>query len=70
MENTINGLADINGNYDHIDLGRLLAYAVEWGFPPRVLALSLPTKLGPKGVGAGRLDVEGALLTKEVGVDW
>ena len=43
-----NGLVDITCFYDHIDLGKLLTYAVEWGFPPQVLALSLTTVLGPR----------------------
>ena len=44
----INGTVDIKGFYDHIDLGRLVEYAVEWGFPPQVLVMSLCTDLGPR----------------------
>jgi hypothetical protein len=44
----VNGLVGIKGFYDHIDLGKLLTYAVTWGFPPQVLALSLTTDLGPR----------------------
>ena len=44
----VKGLIDIKGFYDHIDLGRLVAYAVDWGFPPQVLVMSLVTDLGPR----------------------
>ena len=49
----VNDLMDIKGFYDLIDLGKLLTYAVEWGFPPQVLALSLTTDLGPRVVVLG-----------------
>ena len=66
----VNGLVDITGFYDHIDLGKLLTYAVEWGFLSATSTCPKPHHgLGTKGTGAGWLDVNRALCTKEVGTD-
>ena len=63
----VNGMVDIKGFYDHIDLGRLVEYAVEWGFPPQVLVMSLLRGPGPEDLGDGAMDVREALCAEALG---